>query len=241
MHFCLRVIFQVQKIKWKWLLMESTHPWHLSVWPSARRWPARARTSVSPSPSTPASLFPWTPRRTMWSPRCWQRKGPALLLREGMQEGERSFWKRNLVLNLFHLLGQIQQPTPLLLQHLYQELLFLHHQHRTLLHRHQHLHILWSVDHVEVVIRVGTRNIFPKVIWWLTWQLNTTVTFVWSVKLTHFTLGNRLKVASVRSLTHSWSIGLTAFQGALATVLWNWPPSFTIYLIRFFQNGKSSR
>ena len=116
MLFGLSAIFLIQKNKWKWLL-KWTPPWYPSVWPFAKLWPTRARPSISSSP-TPLSPSPWTPRGSMRNP-LWIRRGSALLHRGGMQEGERSFWKRSSTLShLHHLLRTLQQVV-LQLQHLW--------------------------------------------------------------------------------------------------------------------------
>ena len=108
MHTCLPGIFLIQKNKWKWLLMQWTPPWYHSAWPSARRWPARVRTSASSSTSTLPFLSPWIPGREQQK-QLWERSGQALPLRGEMQEEEKSSWERSLTFPLCHLLLRILQ------------------------------------------------------------------------------------------------------------------------------------
>ena len=119
MHSCLLAIFIIQKNKWKWLLMQWTLPWCLSAWPSARRWPARARTSASSSTSTLPFLSPWIPGRVKWA-QLWERSGQALQLSGGMQEEEKSFWERSSTFPRSHLLLRILRQIPLPVQLLWQ-------------------------------------------------------------------------------------------------------------------------
>ena len=119
MHVCLPAIFLIQKNKWKWLLMQWTPPWYHSAWPSARRWPARARTSALSSTSTLHFLSPWIPRREQRK-QLWERSGQALPLRGEMQEEEKSSWERSLTFPLCHLLLRILQQISLPVQLLWQ-------------------------------------------------------------------------------------------------------------------------
>ena len=117
MSFRLPAIFIIQKNKWKWLLIRWTPPWYLNAWPSARRWPTRARTSASTSPSTLPFRSPWIPGRKKWT-QLWARSGQALQPKGGMQDEEKSSWERSLTFHLFHLLLwillQISLPVQLL-------------------------------------------------------------------------------------------------------------------------------
>ena len=71
-------------------------PWPPSVWISARRWPAKARLSPSPSPLAPPSTSPWQLTARIARLQLLKvRRGKALQQEDEMQGGGRSSWERS--------------------------------------------------------------------------------------------------------------------------------------------------
>ena len=70
--------------------------WPPSVWISARRWPAKARLSPSPSPLAPPSTSPWQLTARIARLQLLKvRRGKALQQEDEMQGGGRSSWERS--------------------------------------------------------------------------------------------------------------------------------------------------
>ena len=79
----------------KWLMWDMrTPPWQHSAWPSAKRWPTRARPSPCLSTLVQTSPSPGTPRA--WRPcPAGPRRRPAHPLWEETRGAGRSSWKRS--------------------------------------------------------------------------------------------------------------------------------------------------
>ena len=85
--------FRSRPLQWPPLLVERT-PWPPSAWPSAKHWPARARSSTSPFPLVPTSPSPWTPGAREWKAR-WSRKRQVPQPLGEMPGEEKNLWQRS--------------------------------------------------------------------------------------------------------------------------------------------------
>ena len=91
--------------------MKLTPLWPSSAWTSAKRWPARAWKSTSPSTLVPPSPSLLTPGiRCPWPWTARRKRRPAHPPSEGMPDADETSWKRNVVLQLW-LPFLLPQPT----------------------------------------------------------------------------------------------------------------------------------